>query len=136
MVDNLEQPLDLTSPEGGYRRLGFTDADFPAPGSMPGPNDALLFARGMKAAADGPRPFVDPPVSEWEPTYRRDDLHLTVLLADDDRDRLHRSLTRLRRSLDGVLTELVTEYGAVLRRFVPSIGFLNGPAPVAGGQAR
>jgi Dyp-type peroxidase family len=103
----------------GFRHLGFPDDQLPVPtGAFVGPRDAEYFGFGMKEQAGRPRPFNDPPASEWEPPYQAD-IHAMVLLADDDEQRLCGILDEVVASSAGVADVLTVERGRVLRKEFP-----------------
>lgn len=104
----------------GYRQLGFTDDQLPAPsGAFVGPRDEEYFRFGMKEQAGRPRPFNDPPAAEWEEPYRGR-IDAMVLLADDDEQRLCDVRDTVAASCAGGVVDLLTvEHGRVLRTKFP-----------------
>ncbi|WP_375412839.1 Dyp-type peroxidase [uncultured Bradyrhizobium sp.] len=112
----------LLAPDG-YRHLGFSDAELPAPRSdkFTNPVHSQYFTLGMKGQSSVPAPgrhYNDPPPAQWDGPYRQQ-IHAMVLLADDDRDRLDRSVEDITASLAGVFELLTTERGQVLREKFP-----------------
>lgn len=110
----------LLAPDG-YRYLGFTEAKLPQPRSdeFTSPSHSQYFALGMKGQSSvAGRRYNDPPPTEWEPAYQKQ-IHAMVLLADDDLDRMNRSVQAIAASLAGVFDLLVTERGKVLRDSFP-----------------
>jgi len=105
----------LLAPDG-YRRLGFADDQLPQPGGpVVGRGDDAYFRLGMKLQADARRTYNDPPSRRWEPPYQGE-VSAMVLLADNDEDRLGRTVAEVRASVDGVFEVLTVERGKELTR--------------------
>jgi deferrochelatase/peroxidase EfeB len=106
----------------GYRHLGFTDEQLPPPGGPPQfvnpARDKVYFQLGMQNQDNPPRPVNDPPVAQWESPYQGP-IHAMVLLADDEEQRLLATLDEVKASAAGVLVELTTECGRLLRKKFP-----------------
>ena len=96
----------------GYRYLGVSDDEMPAPVNDPfGPTFAAeYFKRGMKGQATLDRSYNDPPVADWETAYQ-DTIHAMVLLAHDSRDRLDQVVEQVSTSLEDVCEILTVERG-------------------------
>lgn len=109
----------LLAPDG-YRYLGFTDDQIPAPNDQFNPPwGSEYFLRGMKGQSTiTQRNYNDPDVSEWEPAYQQQ-THAMVLLADDDRERLDQSITDIVASTPGMFDVLTIEHGVVLTEKFP-----------------
>jgi Dyp-type peroxidase family len=101
--------------------LGLSDDQLPAPRNdqFTNPSHSQYFRLGMKGQSSVPgRRYNDPPPAQWEPAYQQE-IHAMALLADDDIDRLNRTVRDVAASLAGVFALLVTERGKVLRDGFP-----------------
>jgi Dyp-type peroxidase family len=86
----------------GYVRLGIADAATPAD---------VYFRAGMKSIPAGvTNTLTDPPVSQWDPDFQGR-IDAAVLVADDDRDRLDRTVAELTKELAGVAEHTFVERG-------------------------
>jgi Dyp-type peroxidase family len=108
----------LLSPDG-YRHLGFTDAQLPAPsGPFSAPGHEQYFRLGMKNQGKVERParrYNDLPSTSWEPAYQGR-IDAMCLLADDDENRLKQSADEVVGSIPGSFEPLTIEEGAALRQ--------------------
>jgi Dyp-type peroxidase family len=114
----------LLSPSG-YRHLGFSDAQLPAPGGqVVATLDREYFLRGMKRQAElgdlqpRGRTYNDPPSEQWEPPYQ-EPIDAMVLLADDDPGSLEESEREVTGTLSGIFEKLTTEHGRAIKKTFP-----------------
>jgi Dyp-type peroxidase family len=91
----------------GYRVLGID------------PPKDRSFRDGMKRA-----PLNDPPVGEWDETYR-DDIHALVLVAAHDRAQLDAAVARLA-PLRALCSRFAVQHGAELPGGIEHFGFVDG----------
>ncbi|MDQ4122830.1 MAG: Dyp-type peroxidase [Acidobacteriota bacterium] len=98
----------------GYRALGFTSEQL---ANAFAEEDLAFgtqsnFLEGMQAHGDE---LNDPTVNEWEEGYQGDAIDAMILLADDDRDYLHRQARTVINRIDDFCKILVVERGDALR---------------------
>jgi Dyp-type peroxidase family len=109
----------------GYRHLGFTDGQLPRPsGPFSAPAHERYFRQGMKGQPAQPgqpgQPAIsrDPPVEQWEPPYRQQ-IDAMVLLADDDGERMDRSIAEVVNSITGTFEVRTIERGRAIKQQFP-----------------
>ncbi|HEX9926932.1 MAG TPA: Dyp-type peroxidase [Pyrinomonadaceae bacterium] len=105
----------------GYRALGFTPAQMA--NAFTEANTAFgtqsNFLEGMQAHGDE---LNDPPLAEWEEGYQAGAIDAMILLADDDREYLHRQARTVVNRIDDFCEILVIERGDALRAPVTKEG--------------
>ena len=126
---------------GGYRALGYTDAQLlkafgePNASSSGAANKSpSLFLSGMAVDPSKLDPRAaslnDPPESSWEQVYRGKAIHAMLLLADNDRHYLQRRAGTAYDEIEAFGTVVGAEDGEVLRnaggRSVEHFGFADG----------
>lgn len=105
----------------GYLALGFTEDQLPQDPS---------FRRGAKHPdTQAPLGLNDPPVAQWDAGFQQD-LHLLLIVADDDSGVVQATVAGLLAGLNGIARVVVGETGAVFRdpqgRVIEHFGFADG----------